>query len=352
MALYSDIYTENSAQCKELLIFPGKFAGVAEMTAPQRLNAENLNRKHNNLFDFCCWFVGITDSEGCFTIEKSGPQKFNWSFSIGQHYYNRGILKYIQNILGVGKIQDYPLTKHSKYRIRDRATLHGIIIPIFLQLPLLTSKEYKFKLWLRGLQIWESDLPKAIKMEQILEIRMQMSQIPNDYKAEAFVNLPSIKDDKAGSSNMRFELNNFFNPHWVSGFISGDGSFYLTNKSPERVVPGFCIAQKLDRHIMEYLRILFCVNTLVKHNNDLFMMDTTNLRSLNNVLDYFVDILIGKKHVEYIIWCKAVRIYSIKSPHLSGHQEKLQRLQRLLRKFRSVPTILRETSWELLKHLR
>jgi hypothetical protein len=86
---------------------------------------------------------------------------------------------------------------------------------------------YKYNLWLKGLNIWESNLPLEEKIKMIEEIRKKILLIPSDYKSPIWLN----KD--------LTNLSNIINKHWLAGFTEGDGSFYLTNKGNEKISPGF-----------------------------------------------------------------------------------------------------------------
>jgi hypothetical protein len=116
-----------------MLSIYGSFAGVLKIdfNAPQRLNTKNLSNKHSNIFSFCLWLIGITDAEGGFTIEKSGPNKYSWVYFIDQHKYNERMLYYIKRNLNIGHITKYK--SMTKYRIRDRNNIKLILIPIFDQ---------------------------------------------------------------------------------------------------------------------------------------------------------------------------------------------------------------------------
>ena len=38
----------------------------------------------------------------------------------------------------------------------------------------MTSKRYKYDLWLKGMRIWESEIPKEEKVREIKEIKEKM----------------------------------------------------------------------------------------------------------------------------------------------------------------------------------
>ena len=311
-----------------MLLTSGSFAGVTKdkFVAPQRLHAKNLKKKHSNIFSFCIWLVGLTDSDGGFSIEKAGKDKFAWSFYIDQHLYNIKILIYVRSILGVGSISDSGNMR--KFRIRDKLILKQFIIPIFSQIPLLTSKMYRFKLWVEALEIWEDlEIPKDQRVKRVLDIKEQMSNIPNGYKSPAFDSLYTVEEDV-------ISLNNFYNPNWVAGFVEGDGSFNIVKKETNRFVPGFTITQKLDPHILLHLKSIFHIKSAVRYNNIFYILDTTSLRSVTNIMNYFKNLIISMKYIEYRIWCKAIYYYS-----LGNNNEKICNCRNLLRKFRDKKNI-------------
>lgn len=317
----NDVFSFNDEV--RMFLTSGLFAGVSSTNfdAPQRLNARNLSKKHPNLFVFCVWLIGFTDAEGGFSIEKAGKEKFVWTYYLDQHKYNEVILYYIKKVLGTGSISDVGYNI-KKYRIRDRKILKATILPIFNQFPLLTSKMYRYHLWLSAMEIWESDLSKNQKVAQVLQIKEQMTNIPLGYKSTAYVSFPTLKDTHF--------LKEFYNPNWVAGFTEGDGSFYIAEKATNRLVPGFAISQKLDSHILKDIKNIFHISAAIKNRNNFYLLDTTNLRSLINIKSYFKHLLISKKYTEYRIWSKAVDAYT-----LGNNYKKLYHYRNLLKAFRN-----------------
>jgi hypothetical protein len=75
----------------------------------------------------------------------------------------------------------------------------------------------------------------------------------------------------------------------------------LTNKSPNRIVHGFGITQKLDRVVLEGIRHILHISTKVTYKNNYYMIDTTNSRAIKNIIEYFFNTMRGMKAVEYRI---------------------------------------------------
>jgi L-rhamnose isomerase len=85
--------------------------------------------------------------------------------------------------------------------------------------------------------------------------------------------------------------------------VEGEGSFYLVSKDSSRIVHGFCISQKLDSVVLEGIRYILHIPTVVKYksNHNYYMLDTTNSRAVENIINYFYNTMKGMKAVEYRI---------------------------------------------------
>lgn len=317
----SDTFKKNLAQCEE--VKEGLFAGVTkeELVAPQRLNARNLSKKHGNINNFCIWLIGVTDSSGGFSIEKSGEKEWEWSYFVDQHKYNIKLLEYIKSVLNCGSIGSSSISMR-RFRIRDRLILKEVVIPIFDKLGLLTYKMYRFELWLEALKIWEDkEISREEKVERVKEIKEKMSMIPKEYKSKKFSNLKS--------ENV-IDLKEFYNKNWLMGFIEVKGLFYITEKGKGRLVPGFTITQKLDSQILNHIKSIFHIKAKVRYNKTAYKVETTGLRAIMNIVRYCRNGIISMKYTEYRIWCRAVQYYSKKGEN----QKKILHCRNLIRKIR------------------
>ena len=298
----------------------GVFAGVlkSEFKAFQRINAKGLSRKHPDLISFGWWLVGITDSDGGFCIEKSGEGKYVWVYYIDQHKYNERLLIYVKKVLGVGSISDSGRDMR-KFRVRKREELKNIIIPLFRQLNLLTSKMYKFNVWVEALEIMESNLTREEKIKRIGNKREEMRRIPKGYKSKMWEEVEITKKEK---------IKGVMNRHWIGGFTEGDGIFYITKKGGDRISLGYGIIQRGDKHVLECIRKILCISARVVEKGEYNKLDTTNRRTIEGIKRYYRDLMISKKDVEYKIWAKA-GYYMEK-----GKKGRMERYKRMLRRLR------------------
>jgi LAGLIDADG DNA endonuclease family protein len=266
----------------------------------QRLNGEHLYKNKKNSIDFEQWFVGFTDGDGNFYIgqQKAGDSiKWNLSFKLAQSAYNGRVLNNIKKELGVGSI-----TKDGnklQLFIRDRKKIESVLIPIFDKYPLLTTKYFDYIKFKKVLSILNNtEFTKEYKDIEILKLKNLKP--PIDYISPAWNNasLPL--------TNVR-SINNVMTKSWLVGFIEAEGSFYLTKKDSTRIVHGFGLTQKLDKIVLESIGILLHISTKVRYKDmyDHYILDTTNSRAIENIIEYFNNTMKGVKSLEYRIWARS-----------------------------------------------
>ena len=267
-------------------------------TSHQRLNEEHLNKK--NLIQFEQWLVGFTDGDGNFHIaqQKVGENiKWNLSYKLAQSSYNARILNYVKKELRVGSI-----TRDGnklQFFIRDRKILENLLIPIFDKYPLLTTKHFDYIKLKKALSILNNvELNKQDKNIEIQKIK--------DSKPLANYISPAWKNASLPLTHLT-SINNVMTKSWLVGFIEAEGSFYLTKKDSKRIVHGFGLTQKLDKIILDSIGILLHIGTRVKYKElyNHYILDTTNSRAIENIIDYFKNTMKGVKSLEYRIWARS-----------------------------------------------
>ncbi len=260
----------------------------SRMFSHQRLNVEA---------SFIEWFVGVTDGDGTFSYSKQGGS-FGFTFKIAQSKYNARLLLYIKNKIGHGSI-----TKDGEnliqYRIRDQKVLLNVIIPLFEQYKLRTTKYYSYSLFKQALET--TDTAERLRLKTLFKAGPSLSPVTD-----------------------------FPSKNWIVGFIEAEGSFFIVHKGDGRYVHGFAVTQKHDKHILVQLQGLFGIVAAIKPTgpkDDAWLLETTNSRCIEYLIDYFKDQLKGMKAVEYRIWARAY--YKHKGDHLT--LAKIQTQMRTLR---------------------
>lgn len=305
----------------KISIARGQYAWVDKVfyfiCAHQRLNEEYLNK--NNKIWFEHWLVGVTDGDGSFSIVRQN-NKWSLAFKITQSRYNLRLLYYIKKELKVGSV-----TKDGtkgQFFIRDRNQIKNVIFPIFDKYPLLTSKKFNYDRFKEAYFLLENaELSKQDRDNKLFFLKEQT--IPNNYISSAWITsilpLQSVND-----------INNVVTKPWLVGFIEAEGSFYLVSKDSTRIVHGFGLTQKLDSIVLIAIGLLLHIPTKVrfKENHNHYILDTTNSRAIENIIDYFKNTMKGMKSLEYRIWARSYVKHK-------GNFTKLDQVRNYTRKIRS-----------------
>jgi hypothetical protein len=274
----------------------------------QRLNVRHLiskfstlNINKNSLSEnkdiFYQWLVGFTDGDGTFSIAR---QNNNWSliFQIGQSNYNLRVLHFIKKQLGVGNIIVEKNNNFAQFRIRDRSVLELVIFPIFDKYPLLTSKYFNYIKFKKAHAIL-SDKSLTKSEKDILIFNLIKTNPPLDYISPAWSIINNIVSNYENASKI-------ISKSWLVGFTEAEGSFYLVDKSQNRIVHAFEITQKLDKIVLIGIKHILHISTNVQFNKTgYFSIVTTNSRAIENIIQYYKNTLKGMKSVEYRIWARS-----------------------------------------------
>ena len=187
--------------------------------------------------------TGFIDAEGSFTITiyPDNRSRLKWAvqpiFTINLHRKDLPILEEIKNTLQLGNIVNRSKSVVS-YKIGSKKELKGLIHHLD-KYPLVTCKFSDFLLFKQCFEIItkqkhlsESDLLKILGLKNDLNLGLS-----NKLK-ESFPNIIPI-------NRPDYVFKGIPNPFWVSGFTSGDGSFYLSVfKQNSKFTPCLCLKKK------------------------------------------------------------------------------------------------------------
>ena len=237
--------------------------------------------------------MGFTDGEGSFSIAHQNG-KWSIAYKLSQHEYNMRLLYFIKSQLGVGSINKETKTNMVSYRIRDRKVLAEVVFPIFDNYLLLTSKYFNYLKFKEAYKILEdTNLTKTKKNELMFNL---IKQIPSEnYISPAW----GIVNNIVSNTN---EANKVMSKAWLIGFTEAEGSFYLVNKSKDRIVHGFEITQKLDLIVLSAIGHILGIKTTSKQTCHTII--TTNSRSIENIIKYYNNTMKGIKSFEFRVWAR------------------------------------------------
>lgn len=360
--LHSMLETPNRKEYKEnfsfvKMFFPSQFTcGFGQLAglffnSPQRLNMENPDSKNKNNGGstnpnkacFEQWLVGLTDGDGCFSIDRQTGHRCNLTFKISLTKINARLIYYMKEELECGHVTIDEKRKIITFRIRDLKNIQDKLIPIFDKYPLLTSKYYdyiRFKKVLNLLinnpigenrdflitKVLLEDVQHQIGVESVEELKKSKAYIINDFELMSPIWAHLVKNVETDVSVENWK--EIISKSWLIGFIEAEGSIYITKKDEDRYSHGFGVTQKKDKIVLEGIKAILHIPAQVKKNKKgFYSLDNTNKRANFNISDYFKDQFIGLKSVQYSIWST-----SLKKEHNSQKEkfEYLKNTQNLL----------------------
>lgn len=154
--------------------------------------------------EFIEWFRGFTDGEGSFYISKNKGNIFEFHFEITLHVDDIGVINYIHNTLGIGKVY-IKKNRRAVFLIRNKGEIL-VIIQIFSKNPLNTTKHLNFLAWKRAYLLYVSKKSKQ-------ELKPVISGIINE------INKQRTNFYMPKHNEIRITAN------WLLGFIEAEGSF-------------------------------------------------------------------------------------------------------------------------------
>lgn len=257
-------------------------------TTRETLNIIDSNSLNFNS-DFKHWFIGFTEGDGSFIINKNGYLEFK----VTQSSIDAQILFYIKKELGFGSVsvQDKKNKTHH-FRVRDQKGILKLI-HIFNGNLLTERKNNQFKLWLEAFN-------KAYN---------------TDIKLIQNSNSPTL------------------NNTWLSGFSDSEGCFTISvvkrSETYNQVHVRYILSQKGELELMTKIaEMLNGKVSYLKSYNGYNM--TVNLSKLSKVVSYFNRYsLKTKKYIDYFNWLKAYKLV-INKDHFN--EDGLNRVKDLMNK--------------------
>lgn len=237
--------------------------------------------------EFLEWFIGFSEGEASFIVQKRG----DFCFSIGQSSVDVQVLDYIKNNLGFGNIGVLSAKKKMHiFRVQDLKNLYLLCL-LFNGNMVLPTRSARFIVFLASFN------------EKLLKINI-LPIVPNTVTI-----LPSLLDC------------------WLLGFVDGEGCFSLSFlKSTNGFRMSFIITQKWDvnKFVLEHILTLFNCNgsVLSRANSEYWDLKLNGLYNCSCIFTYFDKFgLKTKKHQSYLRW-KELHSRIISGEHLNGDTRK------------------------------
>ena len=291
-------------------------------TSHQRLNEEHLNGNHINQDSFEQWLVGFTDGDGNFHISHQGTgisTKWTLGYKLTQSAYNLRILYHIKKNLGFGSVSKSSKQSWGNFRITDRKVLNQVIFPIFDKYTLLTSKQFNYLRFKKAYDILENkNLTTVIKNKKIEKLLSE--KLPADYVSPAISHLSETSSYE--------EIASAISIYWLAGFTEAEGNFgVFTDRG--RFSIEFTLVQKLDKILLQLIKRFLHIPSNVNYNKtkNIYVLNTKNSRSIENIIDSFRGEFKGIKSLEFKLWSKA-------NYYKKTNIDKVSKIQQIILKLR------------------
>ena len=279
------------------------------------------------------FITGFTDAEGCFkvSIYKAENYKTGWCvrsvFEIGLNNRDILLLLKIQEFFGgIGIINPDKTNDTLKYSVNSLNDITTIIIPHFKKYNLITQKAADFILFEKIVKLMNKRAHLTIAgIQQIINIKASMNLGLNDVIKSEFCEIKPAKREIIQTTNIP-------DPHWISGFASGEGNFDPGIKKQDNCKTGFQVylrfrvsQHKRDTRLMELLIKYFGIGR-VENTRQVTTFVVSNFSDLTKIIIPFFKKypILGIKQLDFIDWCKIANLMSTRS-HLK--QEGLEKIR-------------------------
>lgn len=221
--------------------------------------------------------TGFSDAESCFnlTISKNIKHTIGWSvklvFNIHLHSKDLDTLYLIQRFFARGNVTLYgDSAMYQVVRLSDLAC----VIDHFNNYPLKTQKSADFLLFKKAFDVVSAKehLTNA-GLNKLINIRASINKGLPKRLEFAFTNIIPLTRPKVLKAN--FNTNTLDIKHWIAGFVSGEGCFFIkisqskTHKLGKSVALNFLVVQNMrDSYLLESFSQFFgCGYFLIKEKS-------------------------------------------------------------------------------------
>lgn len=269
---------------------------------------------------------GLIDGEGSFTIviDKNKARKLGWraqlKFQIGLHKKDLNILCLLQQYLGgIGSIHSTSNRDVVNYSIDSIKDLDKLIIHLE-KYPLLTQKAADFILFKKAVGLFNDKAHLTVEgLEKIVNIKASMNLGLSDTLKSEFAGYVPVERPVISYDNI------ILDPHWISGFISAEGSFDVrmpstNSKLGNRVQLRFRISQhSRDFILMQKIVEYWGSGKIYKYaGKSAVSLTIVDFKDITNIIIPFLNEnpIIGVKLYDYLDWCK-IHSLMINRSHLT-----------------------------------
>lgn len=239
------------------------------------------------------WFCGISDGESCFQVTIDKYVRGN--FTINLHIDDLEILKYIQQMLGVGNITFY--RNYVTFKVSDTIDLYNVLLPIFLRHGLLTTKHLDMLDFYAIISLVVAANTSRLTGEalaEVIRLKTRMNTGRTDYSAA-----PQPE---------------FVDLFWLIGFFEGEGTVGLKHYHPYIQIGQHMRSLVVLHAIRATLLMWFGDITISLSLNKLTNVYTLSVTGIdvlyNNFMPHMIALpFMSRKRVDVAYWAIVLYMY-------------------------------------------
>ena len=274
------------------------------------------------------WFVtGFCDGEASCSVSiyigKRIKGRVGWSikpsFQISLHSKDMKLLLQMQEFFACGSIVSKKNRNEISFRVNSLHDLTNLIIPHFVNYPLLSQKAADFYLFKQIVNLINTKVHLTeVGLQQIINIRASINLGLSDLQKSKFINYKPVPRPIINYTEIP-------NPNWIAGFSSAEGCFLLTisksnnNKIGKIVQLIFKISQHhRDKNLLELISKYLNCGNVYYHSENAFVFKVGKFVDINNkIIPFFKSYPIqGIKELDYQDFCEIATLIG-EGQHLS-----------------------------------
>jgi hypothetical protein len=228
------------------------YSTTATLNKEEASPTKNVKSFVKDGFSLNPWFVtGFTDGDGSFAVSITKKKEgIGWKivpmFTIGLDKKDLDLLVQIKAFFKLGNIctSNRGIVYYTVGSVKD---IEKYILPHFEKFPLVTQKLKDFTLFKQIVLLMVKGEHKTLPgLLKIFSLKVNLNKgLPTAVKEEFTDIEPAILPE--------FKVPLSFNPNWVAGFITAEGSFFISLYANEKRKAGYAIslAFSLSQHLKD-----------------------------------------------------------------------------------------------------
>ena len=199
------------------------------------------------------WVTGFADAESSFSLKVSKKSTIasGWNvvpeFKIELHSRDLLLLRKIHSFFGIGTVYEREDRNMVYYSVQSARAITNIIIPHFDKYPLITQKKADYLLFKQAVDLL--NLKARSNIEGILKIISIKASMNLGLSESLKVNFPNV----IPVPRPVFCFSGIPHPNWLSGFVDGEGYFYVKSIQNKNYSTGFSVGLvfSISQHVRD-----------------------------------------------------------------------------------------------------